>query len=186
MSPTDRHHVLDAYERLIAARKQVGQLLIDQLNGSNVDEALDNAILVVKRAAHKLSRYHPDAELLPLAQWSQIEELDILAEHGRHKKTRMSAKKLGEWRDKTESAMRAHTEMIVSELERQRTTLRSRARMNPRDKYCYERMRKGDSLQQIMEAVNRRRRWEPLLTIQGVSQAAKRHALSQGQPWPLR
>jgi hypothetical protein len=56
----------------------------------------------------------------------------------------------------------------------------------PRDKYIYERMKKGDSLKKIMEDVNRRRRWEPLTTTQGVSQAAKRHAEKHGLTWPLR
>ena len=76
--------------RLLVARKQVLGLLIDQVNGSNVYETLDAAILEVKRAAHKLSRYHPEAEILPLNQWSEIKELGILCAHARGKKADMS------------------------------------------------------------------------------------------------
>jgi hypothetical protein len=57
--------------------------------------------------------------------------------------------------------------------------------VNPRDKYCYNRMSRGDSLQVIKNAINRRRGWDPLDTIQGVSAAAKRYAIKHGRPWPI-
>jgi hypothetical protein len=98
----------------------------------------------------------------------------------------MSEEEVNEWKNETISAMTDHTEMIVSELERLRSSLRAPAKVNPRDKYCYERMKKGDLLKAIMDAVNERSQWDPLATVQGVSQAAKRHAENHGLKWPLR
>jgi hypothetical protein len=60
-----------------------------------------------------------------------------------------------------------------------------RPRINARDKYCYDRMTKGDTLAKIKEAVNRRKKWEPLYTEPGVSQAAKRYAKKHGKKWPI-
>jgi hypothetical protein len=61
-----------------------------------------------------------------------------------------------------------------------------RGNPNPRDKYCYERRRKGDSLKAIMTAVNRREGWEPLATVQGVHNAIKRYAEQRGLEFPRR
>jgi hypothetical protein len=57
---------------------------------------------------------------------------------------------------------------------------------NPRDKFCYEQRVKRIPLKTIMQKVNKRKGWEPLETVQGVSQAAKRHAQAQGLTWPSR
>jgi hypothetical protein len=186
LSATDRHHLLEAIDHLITARKQILQLLTAQVNGGDVHEALDDAIRKVKRAASKLSRYHPDAEILPLKHWSEIGELAILCDHERCKKPAMKEKEIRSWKSTVISAMSTHTAGIVSEIEQRRTALGAPAKPNPRDKYCYERMKKGDSLKKIMATVNNRRRWYPLDTIQGVSQAAKRHAQNHGLKWPVR
>jgi hypothetical protein len=186
LSVADRRCLLEDFGNLIVARRQVLRLLIDHLNGNAVHPAFDAAILDVKRAAHKLSRHHPDAELLPLVQWSEIGELGILSDFQRGKKANMSDKEIIEWRSNVVSAMSGHTERIVSELKQQRASHRTSAKVNPRDKYCYEGIKKGDSLKEIMDAVNVRRQWEPLTTVQGVSQAAKRHAEKHGLKWPLR
>jgi hypothetical protein len=62
-------------------------------------------------------------------------------------------------------------------------------RPNPRDKFIYNRMRKGDSLKQIRSAVHSRKEWEDMDvigTVQGISAAAKRYAKKFNKPWPPR
>jgi hypothetical protein len=183
---TEGRRIEDIIDSLIEARKNFLGLLIEQIDGGDVVVALDAAIVEVKRSTYKLGRLHPDAELLSLKRWSEIGELGILVERGRDKKAGMSKKELGAWRNAVVSAMNDHTAGIVTELEQQQASLRPASKMNPRDKYCYERMKKGDLLKAIMAAVNRRKGWEPLETVQGVSQAAKRHARKHGLKWPLR
>jgi hypothetical protein len=56
---------------------------------------------------------------------------------------------------------------------------------NPRDKFCYDQRSKGRSLKEILAAVNKRTKWEPIDTVQGVSAAAKRHAKANELPWPV-
>lgn len=57
---------------------------------------------------------------------------------------------------------------------------------DPRDRYCYEQIADGTTLKLIREGVIRRRRWEPIDTVQGVSHAAKRYALRHSLRWPPR
>ena len=131
LSPADRQHCLEALDRLIAARNQVLGLLIERVNdgnnGNNV--VLDNAVGEVKRVAHKLGRYHPDAEYLPLMEWSEIRELGILSDHQRRKRAYMSTEEVNEWKSGVIRAMKDHTAKIVSELEQEQATLRASRRL---------------------------------------------------------
>jgi hypothetical protein len=83
---------------------------------------LGSAVGEVKRAAHKLGRYHPDAEHLPLKEWSTIKELGILSVGQRGEKADTS-----EWKSGVIRAMKDHTAKIVSELEREQTTIRAQS-----------------------------------------------------------
>ena len=65
------------------------------------------------------------------------------------------------------------------------TAEQPKRKVNPRDKYCYEQMAKGRSLKEIMAAVNKRKVWEPIATVQGISAAARRYANANVLPWPL-
>jgi hypothetical protein len=62
---------------------------------------------------------------------------------------------------------------------------RNNVKESPRDKFIYEELQKGSSLQVIKNAVNENREWESLETVNGVSQAAKRYAGRKGLPWPV-
>jgi hypothetical protein len=130
LSAADRHHCLEALDRLIAARNQVLELLIERVNSGNNggNMVLDSAVGEVKRAAHKLGRYHPDGEHLP-QKWSAIKELGILAAPG--KKADMSEKAVNEWKNGVIRAMKDHTAKIVSELEQERATLRAGTAASP-------------------------------------------------------
>lgn len=58
---------------------------------------------------------------------------------------------------------------------------------DPRNKYCYDCRAAGQSLQAIKNAVNARDdEWEPIDSLQGISQAAKRYAELFNKPWPIK
>jgi hypothetical protein len=118
LSAAERRHCLEALDRLLIARNQVLGLLIEQVKGGDVNEALDAAVVEVKHAANKLSRHHPDSEVLPLKRWGGIEELGILVDHEQGKTPDMSENDVTEGEKRVIQAMRDHTKEVVSELEK--------------------------------------------------------------------
>jgi hypothetical protein len=65
-----------------------------------------------------------------------------------------------------------------------RKALRKASANDPRDKFCYDSLKKRKSLKWIKDALSKRSQWEPLSTTQGISQAAKRYADRHSLPWP--
>jgi hypothetical protein len=121
ISATERRHLLDACDRLIAARKKVLVCLVAFLRDQDMT-TLENTqyaehLAEVKRAVSKLARYHPDAEALPIAAWNRCGENGILSDAMRQKTPSMTEKQLAEWRRDTIKAIDAHTNRILHELE---------------------------------------------------------------------
>jgi hypothetical protein len=56
---------------------------------------------------------------------------------------------------------------------------------DPRNKYIYRQMVRGVPLKTIRTRVNDNTAWDPLDTVAGVSQAAKRYARQNGLRWPV-
>lgn len=57
---------------------------------------------------------------------------------------------------------------------------------DPRDKFIYESLHAGESLDWIKDNVKAKKEWDELDTPQGVSQAAMRYAERNGLTWPIR
>lgn len=89
------------------------------------------------------------------------------------------------WRELSEPRNKAAKEALDS-LIRKISRAGGRDRNPQRDRFIYERMKKGDSLKDIKTALETRPTWEVLHTEQAISQAAKRYAKKHGMKWPLR
>jgi hypothetical protein len=180
------HHVIDAIDRLKNARKNAVALIIKRIEGDDVRDTLDKAIIETKKAGNKLARLHPDSDGLPIQKWIAFIEFAIDADARRKKRPDMSRRELATWARKTVAKITKHASEIDAEIGQARKLLCKGGNENPRDKYIYERLTKGDTLKTIRTAINAREGWYPIDTVQGIYQAAERFATKHGRPWPPR
>ncbi|MBM3996837.1 MAG: hypothetical protein FJ303_22185 [Planctomycetes bacterium] len=190
ISATARHHCIDAIERMIVGHERVCDELVKHIETYDDPKApnhYDNALQAagaIGVATKKLCRYHPEAEMLTITNPMTVGiAFDIAAQCARERPNKTNQRK---WQADCVDAIKKHVADILERLANLKQSLCKTGKSNPRDKYCYERLKKGDSLKAIMEAVNDRPTWEPLYTSQAVSQASRRYAQKHGKPWPLR
>jgi hypothetical protein len=123
LSASARHHVIDALDKLISARKKAVKLIVKRFDSNIVDDALDAAIAETKKAGNKLARVHPDSESLPIQEWSAFNELGIIAAAYRVKTPTMSSTQRAEWKLQTIAAVKQHAAQIDRALQRFREKL---------------------------------------------------------------
>jgi hypothetical protein len=130
LSASERHHVIDALDKLINARKKAVELIVERLDSkldanteAVLDAALDAAIRETKKAGSKLERWHPDSESLPIREWTTFKELSIVAAAAREKTADMRDEQVTAWKQATIARVRERAARIDDEMRRVRGQL---------------------------------------------------------------
>lgn len=155
LSASSHHHVIDALDKLISARKKTVELILkrfaakyaDDFDTAN-DRALDAAMRETKQAGNKLARLHPDSESLPIHEWMTFKELAIVAADARERTHDMTEETLKAWKSKKTTAVREYAAQIDGALQRFRQEMleSSAAHVNPES-------RLSDQEKQILAAL---------------------------------
>jgi hypothetical protein len=135
-SVTERRHLLDALDQLIGAQREKLQAVIDWINLASrykdgidtteekrVAKAIDNAQRTIRAAGHKLSRYHPNAECLPIGVWTAHMGTSNLGP--REQTLNVSKEELAAWKRDRIRAITESVENIIAALEVQKATVTS-------------------------------------------------------------
>jgi hypothetical protein len=131
MSPTDRAYILDAIDRLIKNRQKLQDALIQAIKSKakNAEgiaiDPMREAEKEIRLAGKKLGRYHPDAETLPIARWSNCQpDFFVFGHVFKNKLTSARKKEIIE-------ALKTDTQKIIQDLTRVKEAIPSTLKGRP-------------------------------------------------------
>jgi hypothetical protein len=127
----ERQRVIDALDKLISARKEAVELILKRFAAKYADDfdavgdaALEVAMREVKKAGRKLPPWHPDSE-----EWTDFEELRIVAAAAREKTHDMTEEARWAWVSNTTAKVREHAAQMDRALQRFRQEMLEGARI---------------------------------------------------------